>query len=69
MKNINLSSAVFVQLYRLTHLCLASHKRDICKQCRLRLDAPEYRTQCLIRSTLLALNSEISLKHNTELCV
>ena len=48
----------------LTHLCPASNKRDIGKQCRPRSDAKE----CSIwsRSTQFALNSEISTKHENN---
>ena len=48
----------------LTHLSLASHKRDIGKQCRPRSDAAE----CGIwsGSTLFALISEFSTKHNND---
>ena len=46
----------------LTHLSLASHKRNIGKQCRPRSDAAE---RCVRSgSTLFALNSEISTKHD-----
>ena len=41
-KNINLSSAEFAHtVVKLVHLCLASHKRDIGKQCRVRSDVIE----------------------------
>ena len=43
----------------LAHLCLASHKRDIGKQCRPRSDAEE-------RSMLFALSTGISLKHGNN---
>ena len=48
----------------LTHLSLASHKRDIGRQCRPRSDAAE----CGVwsGSTLFALNSEISLKYGNN---
>ena len=45
----------------LTHLCLASHKRDTGKQCRPRSDAAERGVWS--RSTLLAFNTGISIKH------
>ena len=47
--------------HSLTYLCLASHKRDICKQYRYRSDA----TKCGIRSgsILFVLNTGFSIKH------
>ena len=46
----------------LTHLSLASHKRDIGKQCTPRSDAAGRGVWSV--STLVALTSEISTKHN-----
>ena len=48
----------------LTHLSLASHKRDIGKQCRPRSDATEWGVWS--GSTLFALISEISTKHDND---
>ena len=45
----------------ITHLSLASHETDIGKQCRPRSDAAERGVWS--GSTLLALNTGISLKH------
>ena len=45
----------------LTHLCLASNKRDIGKQCRPRSDATERSVWSW--STLFALSTEIAIKH------
>ena len=45
----------------LTDLCLASHKRDIGKQCKPRSDAAERGVWS--GSTLFAISSEISTKH------
>ena len=46
----------------LTHLSLASHKKDIGKQCKPRSDAAERGVWS--GSTLFALNSEIPTKQN-----
>ena len=48
----------------LTYLSLASHKRDTSKQCRPRSDAAERGVWS--GSTLFALNSEISTKHDNN---
>ena len=48
----------------LTHLSLASHKRDIGKQYRLRSDAAE--CDVYTGSTLLALSSEISTEYDNK---
>ena len=48
----------------LTHLCLASHKWDIGKQCRLRLDAAERGVWS--GSTLFALTTGLSIKHGNN---
>ena len=44
-----------------THLCLASYKRDICKQCRPRSDAAKRGVWS--ESTLFPLNTGISIKY------
>ena len=49
---------------KLTHLCLASRKRDIGKQCRPKSDAAEY--SIWPGSTLFALNTGISLKYGNN---
>ena len=48
----------------LTHLCLVSHKRDICKQCRPRSDAAEW--NLCSESSLFAFNTGISKKHGSN---
>ena len=51
----------------LTHLSLASHKRDIGEQCRPRSDnaVSDQGLHCLIR-VYICINSEISTKHDTN---
>ena len=46
----------------LAHLCLASHTKDIGKQCRPRSDAAERGVWS--ESTLFALNTGISIKYD-----
>ena len=48
----------------LIHISLASYKRDICKQCRPRSDAAERGVWS--GSTLFALSSDISIKHDNN---
>ena len=48
----------------LTHFCIASHNRDIGKQCRLRSDAAESGVRS--GSTLFALKPGISIKHGNN---
>ena len=48
----------------LTHISLASHKKDIGKQCRPRSDAAERGVWS--GSTLFALRSDISTKHDNS---
>ena len=48
----------------LTDLCLASHKRDIGKQCRPRSDAAERGVWS--GSTLFAISLEISIKYGNS---
>ena len=45
----------------LTHLCLASHKRDIDKQCRPRSDAANAASD---QGTLIAWITEVSINHS-----
>ena len=53
-------SAVVI-ISTLIHLCLVSHKRDICKQCRPRSDAAEWNIWS--GSTLFAFNTGIEKKN------
>ena len=48
----------------LIHLSLASHKRDIGKQCKPRSDASEHGIRS--GSTLFALSSEIPTKYGNK---
>ena len=50
----------------LTHLRLASQKRDIRKQCRSRSDAAECRMRRLIRIYFVCINTGISIKHGNN---
>ena len=50
--------------FKLTHLCLASCKRDISKQCRPRPDAAV--RGVLSGSTLFQINIRISIKHSNN---
>ena len=62
MVYIVLDKKVFIShIYIYIHLCLASHTRDICKQCRLRSDA--VKCDILSGSTLFALNTGLFIKH------
>ena len=47
-----------------SHIRIASHKKDICKQCRLRSDAAERGVWS--GSTLFAINSGISINHGNN---
>ena len=49
---------------RLTHLCLASDKRDIGKQCRLRSDATERGVWS--EYALFEVNTGISVNHGNN---
>ena len=54
-----------VRMFSLTHLSIMSHKRDICKQCRLRSDATEGGVWS--GSTLFALNTFfLYIKHGNN---
>ena len=58
------SCCIFCASLRKTRLCLASHERDIGKQCRPRSDAAERGVWS--GSTLFALTTGISIKHITN---
>ena len=51
-------------LLTLTNISLASHKRDVGKQCRTRSDTAERGVWSV--STLFALNSDISTKYDNN---